>query len=181
MAKKQSKLEHKLNEISRVAFLDENGRPKSAAWLYSFMIGLAFTVLYAVVFIGSGLLLSRLFDEASFGVIALQYLFTAVVGSIPGILLAWLLKEDRKALIWYAYIWMAVLLILTVPATLMMSGWKDGYGWTDMWLFCVYLYFPALLSLLAGGFPVRALWRKEQERMTALEEKANSRPSYYRT
>lgn len=181
MAKKQSKLENKLNAISRAAFLDENGRPKSAVWLYSFMIGLVFVIFYAGVFIGSGLLLSRLFKEASFGIILLQYLITAVLGSAPGILLALFLKEDRKALIWYAYLWMAVLLALTIPATLLMSDWEGGYGWTDMWLFCVYLYFPALLSLLVGGIPVRALWRKEQERMAELEELANSRPSYYRT
>ena len=67
------------------------------------------------------------------------------------------------------------------PATLMMSDWKEGYGWTDMWLFCVYLYFPALLCLAAGGIPVHALWRKEQEQMAELEEKAKSRPSYYNT
>ena len=181
MAKKQSKLENKLNEISRVAFLDENGRPKSAVWLYSFMIGLAFAVLYVALFIGSGLLLSRLFTEASLWIILLQYLITAVVGSIPGILLAVFLREDRKALIWYAYIWILILLLLTVPATLMMSDWKEGYGWTDMWLFCVYLYFPALLCFAAGGIPVRALWRKEQEQMAELEEIAKSRPSYYNT
>lgn len=181
MAKKQSKLDTKLNAMSRAAFLDENGRPKSAAWLYSFMIGLAFAVLYAAVFIGSGLLLSRLFADASFGVILLQYLITALIGSIPGVLLAVFLKEDRKALIWYAYIWVLVLLILTVPATLLMSDWKEGYGWTDMWLFCVYLYFPALLCLAAGGIPACMLWRKEQQQIAALEEKAKSRPSYYNT
>ena len=73
-------------------------------------------------------------------------------------------------------------MLLAVPATLLMSDWKEGYGWTDMWLFCIYLFFPAVLSLLAGGIPARILWNRERERMQAEESaKTMSRPSYYNT
>ena len=59
MAKKQSSLDRKINEFSRVTFLDETGRPKSAAWLYSFLLAILYALLYIAVFIGSGLLLGR--------------------------------------------------------------------------------------------------------------------------
>jgi len=181
MAKKQSKLETKFNEFSRVTFLDETGKPKSAAWLYSFLIGLLLAIVYAAVFIGSGLLFGRWFPEPTLWVILLQYLATAVIGSVPGILLAVLLQEEHKALAYYAYIWIAILVLLTLPATLLMSDWKNGYGWTDMWMFCIYLFFPAILSILAGGIPARLLWNRELEKKRAAERKAKSRPSYYNT
>ncbi len=181
MAKKQSKLETKFNEFSRVAFLDETGKPKSAVWLYSFLIGLLLAIFYAAVFIGSGLLLGRWFPEASLWILPVQYLLTAVIGSIPGVLLAFLLREEHKALAYYAYIWIAILVLLMVPATLLMSDWAGGYGWTDMWMFCIFLFFPAILSILAGGIPARLLWNKELEKKRAAEQKAKSRPSYYNT
>ena len=81
MAKKPDKLDRKFTEFSRVTFLDENGRPKSAAWLYSFMLGLLYAILYAAVFIGTGLLLGRLESPSGF-VIVLQYLITAVIGML---------------------------------------------------------------------------------------------------
>ena len=130
MAKKQSKLETKLNAFSRVTFLDENGRPKSSAWLYSFLLGLLFATIYAAVFIGSGILLARVFPNASFAILLLQYLMTALVGSIPGLLFSLFLKEDRKALPYYAYIWIGVLVLLVYGSVLwgVLPG-QEGISW----------------------------------------------------
>ena len=69
MAKKPDKLDRKFTEFSRVTFLDENGRPKSAAWLYSFMLGLLYAILYAAVFIGTGLLLGKLENPSGFVIV----------------------------------------------------------------------------------------------------------------
>ena len=181
MANKQSKLETKLNTFSRVTFLDENGRPKSSAWLYSFLLGLLFVLFYVVVYIGSGVLLAKVFHSDSFAILLLQYLLTALIGSIPGLLFSIFLKKEHKALPYYAYFWILVLTLLSVVAALMMSDWKNGYGWLDMWLFCVIVFFPAMLCMVTGGLITRSFWKKELAAMRAIQEKAKSRPSYYNT
>ena len=178
MAKKQSKLDRKVNEYSRVLFLDENGRPKSAAWLYSFLLGLLYAIVYAAVFIGSGLLLGRI-ENASVAVILLQYLITAVIGSVPCVALIFAFKENKQYVV-AAYIWLAVIVVLMIPATLLMSFGNNGEGWSDMWMFCVLLFFPAILSIAVGGTASYLLWRRAQNAEQA-EIEAKKRPSYYNT
>ena len=178
MAKKQSSLDRRFNEFSRVTFLDENGRPKSAAWLYSFLLALLYAILYAAAFIGAGLLLGRVMD-ASLLVIPLQYLLTAVIGSIPCVALLFVFKE-HKGYVVGAYLWLIVLVLLTIPATLLMSDWSEGYGWTDLWMFCIYLFFPAILSIGVGGTAAYLLYRRYR-RAEEAEIAAKDRPSYYNT
>ncbi|MBR3178781.1 MAG: hypothetical protein IKF49_04645 [Clostridia bacterium] len=178
MAKKQSSLDRKINEFSRVTFLDENGRPKSAAWLYSFLLAILYALLYIAVFIGAGFLLGR-WMPASLLAIPFQYILTAVIGSIPCVALFFVFKQ-HKAYVVGAYIWLAVLMLLMIPATLLMSDWKEGYGWTDMWMFCIYLFFPAILSIGLGGTSAYLLYRKHVLDEEAKVE-AKNRPSYYNT
>ena len=177
MAKKPDKLDRKFTEFSRVTFLDENGRPKSAAWLYSFMLGLLYAILYAAVFIGTGLLLGRLETPSGF-VIVLQYLITAVIGSVPCVALFFAFRE-HKGYVVGAYIWLAVLVLLMVPTTLLMSGGSEDFGWS-MWMFCIYIFFPAILCIGVGGSASYLLYQRSV-RAEQDEIKSKNRPSYYNT
>ena len=147
--------------------------PVKMKWL-----AILYALLYIAVFIGSGLLLGR-WMPASLLVIPLQYILTAVIGSIPCVALIFVFKQ-HKAYVVGAYIWLAVLMLLMIPATLLISDWKEGYGWTDMWMFCIYLFFPAILSIGLGGTSAYLLYRKHVLDEEAKVE-AKNRPSYYNT
>ena len=86
MAKNPSKLDRKLNEFSRAAFLTPEGRPKSAAFLYGFLLSVLYGLIYIGIYILFGFLLGQLWPEGSLAAILLHYLATALVGS--GICLA---------------------------------------------------------------------------------------------
>ena len=60
MAKKQSNFEKRINEFARVTFLTEDGKPKSAVWLYAFMLSILFGVFYLGIYLGAGTLLGKI-------------------------------------------------------------------------------------------------------------------------
>lgn len=181
MAKKQSAFERKANEIARVAFLDKDGKPKSAAWLYAFMLAILFAVFYAGIFIGSGLLLGKAWPEGSAWAIILQYLMTAVLGSLLCLAFCLFMKGTRRCLIWYAYIWLAVLFVMILLTVLLLCDWAGGNGGAELWQFGILLLFPSILSILCGGIPAKILWDRELKKQYEAEEQKKSRPSYYNT
>jgi len=181
MARKQSNLEKKINEFARVTFLTKDGKPKSAVWLYAFMLSILFAVLYLAVYIGSGFLLGRIWPDGHVHAILLQYLITAVIGSGLCLLSCLLFKGPRRCFVYYAYIWLAILLAMMILTSLFMCDWASGAGWVDFWMFCVVVFFPSILSVLAGGIPALLLWRRELKKRQEAEETAKARPSYYNT
>lgn len=180
MAKKQSKLDQKLDSFARAAFLGADGKPKSAVWLYAFLLAILFGLLYVAVYLVFGYLFGKN-TEAGLGTVVLHTLITAVVGSIPAVLLAVFLKEDRKALVAYAYVWLAVLFVLSLIMGFLLCDWKGGNGWTEFTALATVVFFPSLLSILVGGIPAWILFRKEMKRMTEQAQQTPARPSYYNT
>ena len=181
MAGKQSRIEKKVNEFARVTFLTEDGKPKSAVWLYAFMLSILFAVFYLAVYIGSGLLLGKLWPDGSVWAIVLQYLATAVIGSGLCLLFCLVFRGPRRCFVWYSYIWLAILLGMMVLTSLFMCDWAGGEGWSIFWQYCTLVFFPSILSILAGGIPARILWRRELEKQKEAAERAASRPSWYNT
>ena len=181
MARKQSNLDKKFNEFARVTFLTEDGKPKSAVWLYAFMLSILFAVLYLAVYLGSGFLLGKLWPEGSVTAILLQYLITAVIGSGLCLLSALIFKGPRRCFVYYAYIWLAILLGMMVLTSLFMCDWASGEGWSIFWQYCVLVFIPSILSIMAGGIPARILWHRELTKQREAEEAAKARPSYYNT
>ena len=179
MAGKQSAFERKVNEFARVTFLDKDGKPKSAVWLYAFMLAILFAVLYAAVYLAAGFLLGRVWPDGSVWAIVLQYLLTAAVGGGLCLLSCLLFKGPRRCFVYYAYIWLAILLIMMIPVVLLMCGWNKGSGWQDFWPYCVFLFFPSILAIAAGGIPSRILWHRELQKQHEAQAQAKSRPSYY--
>ena len=181
MARKQSGFEKRINEFARVTFLTEDGKPKSAVWLYAFMLSILFAVFYLAVYLGAGMLLGKLWPDGSVAAILLQYLATAVVGSGLCLLFCLIFRGPRRCFVWYAYIWLAILLVMMVLTSLFMCDWASGEGWGVFWQYCVLVFLPSVLSILTGGIPALLLWRREQQKQREAEEAANARPSYYNT
>lgn len=179
MARKQSTLEKKINEYARVTFLTKDGKPKSAVWLYAFMLSILFAVIYVAIYLGSGFLLGKLWPDGSVWAILLQYLATAVIGSGLCLLFCLFMKGPRRCFVYYAYIWLAILLAMMILTSLFMCDWASGEGWSIFWQYCTLVFFPSILSILAGGIPARILWHRELEKRQEAEELSKARPSYY--
>lgn len=184
MAKSKSKLDQKLDAFARVTFLTEDGRPKSAVWLYAFLISLGIAILTVALYLLLGFWLGAM-AAGSIGLIVLHAVLTAALGSIPSILLARLLRDEHKVLIAYAYVWLLVLFVLSLIMGVLLCDWAGGSGWIDLVTLSTIVFFPALLSILIGGVPAWLLWRAAKQRMLAEEEEAAAqapkRPSYYNT
>ena len=181
MARKQSGFEKKINEFARVTFLTEDGKPKSAVWLYAFMLSILFAVFYLAAYISSGFLFGKVWPDGSVAAILLQYLTTAVIGSGLCLLFCLFMKGPRRCFVWYAYIWLAILLVMMILTSLFMCDWASGEGWSIFWQYCVLVFFPSILSIFAGGIPARLLWHKELAKQREAEETAKVRPSCYNT
>lgn len=179
MARKQSKLDQKLDSFARVTFLSPDGKPKSAVWLYAFMIAILFGLLFVAVYLVFGFLFGKT-ANAGVGTIILHALISAVIGSIPAVLLAVFLKEDRKALIAYAYVWLSVLWVMSLIMGFLLCDWKGGNGWADFITLVTIVYVPSLLAILIGGIPAWVLFLRERKRLTE-QEQTPARPSYYNT
>ncbi len=180
MAKKQSTFERKVNEFARVTFLGKDGKPKSAVWLYAFMLAILFAVFYVGIYLLSGLLLGKVWPQGSAGAILLQYLCTVVIGTALCLLSCLIFKGPRRCFIYYAYIWLAILFAMMFLTSLLLCGWDAGTGWTDLWWFCIIIFFPSILSILAGGIPARILWHRELQKQYEAEQ-SKQRPSYCNT
>ncbi|MBQ3663743.1 MAG: hypothetical protein II914_06390 [Clostridia bacterium] len=178
MTKKQSNLDRKLDSFARVTFIGADGRPKSAVWLYAFMLSILFGLLFVAAYLAFGFLFGRNAD-AGIGTIVLHALVSAVAGSIPAILLAVLLKKEKKALTAYAYVWLAVLFVLSLIMGLLLCDWKSGTGWADFLTLATIVYFPSLLAILIGGIPSWILYRRECRRLNEIGRRASDRPTYY--
>ena len=51
MAKERSKLQRCVDSFTRSLFLDENGKPKSATFLYAFLLSLLFVAVYIAAYL----------------------------------------------------------------------------------------------------------------------------------
>lgn len=180
MAKQKSNLDRKLDAFARVTFLGEDGRPKSAVWLYAFLLSIGFGIVYVAAYLGLGFLLGSS-GEAQLGTVVLHALLTAAVSGIPAVLLAVFLKEQKKALVAYAYSWLAILFVLSLILGFLLCDWRGGHGWEELIVLTTIVFFPSLLAILFGGIPAWILWKKERRKLLAAEQKKDSRPSYYNT
>lgn len=179
MAAKRSDFQRKLDGVLRGLFLEENGRPKSAVLLYSFLLAILFVVLYGASYL---LLLDPLETAFSgapvWGRNLAEYLIPALAGSIPCLLIAFL-PGDTKRLVLGAYLWMGGLLVAMMLFELLLIDWSDAAA--EYGLFMAILNLPALASVLMGGIPALLLYRKEQKARAEAERKASERPSWYRS
>ena len=180
MAKERSKLQRWVDSFTRALFLDENGKPKSATFLYAFLLAL----LFAGVYVAAYLLLLDPLHEAFSGIPTfwqnvLQYLIPALAGSVPCVLLMFAFRGENKRLVPCAYLFLAIMLVLIMLAELLLIDWSDAK--TEYTLFWMLLGLPLLLSVVCGGVPAFLIWRRIRNKQKKEQEKAPNRPSYYQT
>jgi hypothetical protein len=180
MAKERSKLQRWVDSFTRALFLDENGKPKSATFLYAFLLAL----LFVAVYIAAYLFLLDPLHEAFSGIPTflqnvLQYLVPALIGSVPCVLLIFLFRGENKRLVPCAYLFLAIMLVLIMLAELLLIDWSDAK--TEYTLFWMLLGLPLLLSVVCGGVPAFLLWCHIRNKQKKEQAKAPNRPSYYNT
>ena len=180
MAKERSKLQRWVDSFTRALFLDENGKPKSATFLYAFLLALLFAGVYLAAYL---LLLDPLHDLfaafSTFWQNVFEYLLPALSGSVPCVLLLFAFRGEKKRLVPCAYLFLAVLWVFVMLAALLLIDWSDAA--TEYGLFWMLLGLPLLLSTVIGGIPAFLLYRRALKKQQAKAEQAPKRPSYYNT
>ncbi len=182
MAKEKSKFQQRLDGFLRNLFFEENGRPKSADLLYSFLLAILFLLMYLLAFLFLLDPIEKLLSGSSVTVRNIaEYILPAAAGSIICLLIRHFMKEKAK-LVLAAYLWMTVLLIAVMLFALLLIDWSDAK--TEYGLFMALIGFPLIAAILTGGIPAlilhrRQLKEKAQEEKEQ-EEKAKERPSWYK-
>lgn len=177
MAAEKSKFQRNLDGFFRSLFFEENGKPKSASLLYSFLLAILFILIYGASYLLLLAPLERAFAGASVGVRnAAEYLIPALIGSAI-CLLFFLLPGEKKKLAVGAYVWMGALLIAVMLFELLLIDWSDAK--TEYGLFMMIVNLPGLAAVLTGGVPALLLYRRERRKAEADREKAKERPSWY--
>ena len=178
MAAKRSKIERKLDGFFRGLFFEENGKPKSASLLYSFLMAILFILLYGASYLLLLDPLEKAFSEAPVVIRNLvEYVVPALVGSAVCLLFT-LLPGKKKGLAAGAYLWMGALLAAVMLFELLLIDWSDAR--TEYGLFMAVVNLPGIASVLTGGVPALLLYRRERKAQ-ADREKTGERPSWYRS
>ena len=178
MAAKRSNFERKLDGFFRGLFFEENGKPKNANLLYSFLLAILFVLIYGASYLLLLDPLERAFSGAGVGFRNLmEYLVPALVGSALCLLFT-LLPGEKKGLVAGAYVWMGALLVAMMLFELLLIDWSDAR--TEYGLFMAIVNLPAIASVLTGGVPALLLYRRAQKRKAAQAE-PTERPSWYQS
>ena len=178
MAMKRSKFDRKLDGFFRGLFFEENGKPKSASLLYSFLMAILFILVYGACYL---LLLGPLEKAFSGASVMIRNLVEYVVPALSGsaiCLLFTLLPGEKRGLAAGAYLWMAALLIAVMLFELLLIDWSDAR--TEYGLFMAVVNLPGIASVLTGGVPALLLYRRERK-ARAEREKVRERPSWYQS
>ena len=176
MAMKRSKFERKLDGFFRGLFFEENGKPKSASLLYSFLMAILFILVYGACYLLLLGPLEKAFSGASVMIRNLvEYVAPALAGSALCLLFT-LLPGEKKGLVAGAYLWMGALLAAVMLFELLLIDWSDAR--TEYGLFMAIVNLPGIASVLTGGIPALLLYRRERKAQAA-REKAKERPSWY--
>ena len=175
--KEPSKFSQKVDAFCKALFLTEEGKPKSAALLYSFCLCLLFFCVYLATDVACVLLLNGVFTENSFLVAAVEYLLPGLIAGILCVCACFLFRENKQY-VSSAFIWLC---FLTLAVCVAMPFFCDAEDlWLEYRLFLQLLILPWLVFLVLGTgvsqWVVRR-WRRAQE--AQLKAAASKRPSYY--
>lgn len=158
MKKERSAFQRRIDQICRVVFLTEEGKPKSTLLIYSFSLSLLFIVVFLVSY---WLLLEPL--EMAFESSAVwlrnivEYTVPAVVGCIPCVGLSFAFREKLN-MVPAAFAWMCVIVLIVLVTMLFMVDPADMA--TEYGLFMAIAGVPALLSAGLGTVASQVVYRR---------------------
>jgi len=137
-------IRQKLDRFWSVLFLTEEGRPKSAAFLYSFCLSLLFFAVYAVSY---GFLIDLLEKLLVNDSVLLRNIAQCVLPGLAGTIVCcamFFLFKDRR-LVPMAYLWLVFYAIFAFVTMFLLTAKEE---------FRIFLYFFAMLvpvGLISGG------------------------------
>ncbi len=157
--KERSKLSRKIDEICRVVFLTEEGKPKSTTLIYSFSLALLFVAVILVCYM-------LLIDPIELGLVnspvwirqVLEYLVPGLLSAVICTALSFAFrKRERMGLVAAAYTWVDVIVVIMV-VTMMFTVDSSDWG-TEYALFMVVAGIPMLLSAVLGTVGSQLVYR----------------------
>ncbi len=175
--KEQSKLSRRIDEICRVLFLTEEGKPKSTTLIYSFSLSLVFVVVLLLLYI-------LLIDPIELGLAksptwvrqVLEYLVPGIVGVALCTSLSFAFrKREKMGLVAAAFTWVDILVLLVVVTMMFMvdsSDWATEYG-----LFMAIAGIPLLVSAVLGTVASQLVYRKRKASYDQRMKRYVSRPT----
>lgn len=168
MAKPQGEtLRNKLDRFWRVLFLTEEGRPKSAMFLYSFCLSLLFFVLYMLSY---GVLIDLIETAFAGETVLVRNILQSVLPGLAAsvVCCAMFFLFPDKRLVPAAYLWLAVYALAALITMFFITEKEE---------FRVFLYFFAMLvpvGLISGGTISFLLFRRSRRRKEERERNAET-------
>ena len=167
--KERSGFQRKIDNICRVVFLTEEGKPKSTTLIYSFSLSLLFVAILLVCY---WLLLDPLENAFSESPVIVrnivEYLVPAIVGCLPCVALSFAFKEKMNV-VPAAFTWVGIIALIMIISMIFMvdkSDWATEYA-----LFMAIVGIPMLLSATIGITASQIVCRKRMaDRQSRLEK-----------
>ncbi len=150
-------LRQKMDQFWRVLFLTEEGRPKSAMFLYSFCLSLLFFAIYAFSY---GFLIDVIENSFAGETVLVRNILQSILPGLAATVVCcalFFLFPDKR-LVPAAYIWLAVYALAAIITMALITS-KDEFK--------IFLYFFAMLvptGLISGGVISFALLRAKNRR-----------------
>lgn len=159
-------LRQKLDQFWRVLFLTEEGRPKSAMFLYSFCLSLLFLIVYSLSY---GFLIDVIEKSFPGSTVLVRNILQSVLPGLAATLVCcsfFFLFPDKR-LIPAAYLWLAVYAVIAFVTMAFMSSGEELQ---------IFLYFFAMLvpvGLISGGL-ISFLLLNRHNRKNRMQNHADS-------
>ncbi|MBR2282626.1 MAG: hypothetical protein IJ863_08395 [Spirochaetales bacterium] len=175
--KERSKLSRRIDEICRVVFLTEEGKPKSTTLVYSFSLALLFI---AVTLISYMLLVDPIEKGLARSPVrvrqVLEYLVPGLVATVLDTALSFAFrKRERMGLVAAAYTWVDIVVLMMV-ITMMFT--VDGTDWaTEYGLFMAVSGIPMLVSAVLGTVASQVVYRRRKASYDRRMKSYASRPT----
>ena len=173
MKKERSAFQRKIDQICRVVFLTEEGKPKSTLLIYSFSLALLFLALIMISYWVLLEPLERAFASSPVWVRnTVEYLVPAIVGCIPCVALSFAFKV-RMNMVPAAFAWVFFIAMIAMVTMIFMvdpSDWVMEYK-----LFLAIAGIPMLVSAFLGIVASQIVYRRRLKAREAQIAKYSSR------
>ena len=173
MKKERSAFQRKIDQICRVVFLTEEGKPKSTLLIYSFSLGLLFLALIMISYWVLVDPLEKAFASSPAWVRNIfEYIVPAIAGCIPCVALSFAFKQ-RMNMVPAAFAWVFFIAVIAMVTMIFMvdpSDWATEYK-----LFLAIAGIPMLVSSLVGIVASQIVYRRRMKAREAHIAKYSSR------
>ena len=169
MKKERSAFQCRIDQICRVVFLTEEGKPKSTLLIYSFSLALLFIVL---IMISYWVLLEPLENAFAASPVwvrnLVEYIVPAIAGCIPCVALSFAFRE-RMNMVPAAFAWVALIALIAMVTMVFMV---DPTDWgTEYKLFLAIVGIPMVVSAVLGITASQVVYRRRRRALQARMEK----------